>query len=104
MKFSRFGHKAEHIDPRIPIERSRSRHYYFGALVLGALTTAMSNESYERLNSGDQMHMLVGGALAFVSFGGAIATAGCIQSAEDHRKEVWRINDELRREWHENEQ
>jgi hypothetical protein len=101
MKLPKFGHKAEHIDPRIPMERARSRNYYLGAFVTGAGTTGIGYESVQLLESGDQINMLVGGALAFISLGGAIATAGCIQSAEDHRKEAWRINEELRKHWYE---
>lgn len=102
MKLPRFSHKPEHIDPRIPVERLRSRNYYLGAFVLGAGTTGMGYESSQQLSSGDQMNMLVGGALALVALGGAIATAGCIQSAEDHRKEAWRINEEWRDHWENN--
>lgn len=99
MKLPKFSYNAEHIDPRISIERVRSRNYYLGAFVLGAGTTGMGYESTQQLSSGDQINMLFGGAMAFIAFGGAIATAGCIQSAEDHRKEAWRINEELREHW-----
>jgi hypothetical protein len=99
MKLPGFGHKPEHIDPRIPIERSRSRNYYLGSFVLGAGTTGIGYEATRQLDSGDQISMLIGGGLALVALGGAIATAGCIQSGEDHRKEAWRINEELRDQW-----
>lgn len=99
MKFPGFGHRPEHIDPRIPLERSRSKNYYLGAFVTGSVTTGMGYESIQQLESGNQVNMLVGGAMALVVLGGAIATAGCIQSAEDHRKEAWRINEELRKHW-----
>ena len=99
MKFPGFGHKPEHINPRVPIELARGRNYYISSFVVGTATVGTGYESLSKISSGNQLEMLVGGMLGLATMVGAIATAGCLQSAEDHRSEAQRINDELREYW-----
>lgn len=98
------GQSGEYVNPEVATHFRRARNYLLGALTTGAVTGGLVYESLESFNSGNVVDAISGGGFALASIAGSIATAGCAHSALYHRREAWRINDELLEKWRSHEQ
>lgn len=64
----------------------RSRCYALSASISSVVTTIATYEAYTRLESSDQVEVIIGGGAGLLALVGGVAMLGCAQSAiESHR-------------------